>query len=86
MIRIVVVIEEDSPGEIRSRGAGESVKGPATRLEIEFAETMMKAIHDISNTTFKRIGERIPLTFISSKPKNKKGGKKKDEHQDSSGS
>jgi hypothetical protein len=64
MIRIVLTIEEEHPGAVRVRGAGEDVGGPPTLLEVQFAKMVMQAANEAAEDKFKKSKTFTPLTFI----------------------
>ncbi len=77
MIRIVLTIEEEVPGAIRVKGAGEDVGGMPTHLEVEFAKEVMQAANSAAEKKFKKSETFTPLTFIETR-------EKPDEHKDRS--
>lgn len=75
MIRIVLTIEEEVPGAIRVKGAGEDVGGSPTYLEVMFAKEVMQAANTAAENKFKKSETFTPLTFVETREKPKDGDK-----------
>jgi hypothetical protein len=76
MIKIVITIEEETPGVIRTQGLAEDVGGNPSSLEVNYTTALMKVLHDTGddNVNFKLLSTHIPLTYVVTR--------KNDEHKD----